>query len=363
MRIAFFHELSEGGARRSAREFGKILKKSNTVDLYFVDSKNINDSDGFFSNTFFFKFKEKKWKGKNWKAKLYKDYVELYRLYLLHKKIAKIIISRNYDFVFVEPSRFTQAPFILRFLPKTVYYSQEPLRMIYDPRVNSLNGISGLRFYYEKLNRSIRKKIDSSNIMHASKVLANSEFSKKNIKKAYGIKADVCYMGVDTETFTPRSEKRDTDILYIGAYDSVDGIYSFEEMVKKIKRPLTYKILAREKSWIRSDYELSRLYSSSKITICISRNEPFGLIPLESMACETPVIALNEGGYKETIKNDLTGFLTSDDPGKIAELIDKLLMSKTKLSVLGKQARKDMVSRWQWERGAHEIEEHAKKLF
>lgn len=363
MRIAFFHELSDGGARRSVREFGKALKKSHIVDLYFVDSKNIKDAEAYFTNTYFFRFKERKWVGKDWKTRLYKDSIELCRLYLLHRNIAKIINSREYDFVFVEPSRFTQAPFILRFLRNSIYYSQEPLRMIYDPAVNSTDSIEGLRVHYEALNRTVRKKIDKKNIQYSKKVLANSRFSRKNLRKAYGINADVSYMGVDSNVFRPKNRIKDVDILYIGAYDSVDGIGFFDEVVKKIKKPVSVKILAREKKWIRSDDDLCDVYNSARVTVCISYNEPFGLIPLESMACGTPVVALNQGGYRETIKNGKTGFLVKKSTTDFAAMIENALKDREKLIKMGRQARKDMVDNWQWEKGAQAIEDYAKKVF
>lgn len=363
MRIAFFHELSEGGARRSVREFGKALKKNHLVDLYFVDSKDIKDASGYFSNVFFFKFKEKEWRGKDWKAKLYKDTVELYNLYILHRKIASIIDSKKYDVAIVQPSRFTQAPFILKFLKtKKIYYCQEPLRMIYDSAVNSLEGIKWPKIYYEKLIRGLRKQIDRDNLMYADKILANSKFSRRNIQKAYRKDAEVCYMGVDTKAFSPLKVSKKVDVLYIGAYDPVDGMGLFEKTLKKTKEPMSVKILAREKKWIRKDTELRDLYNSAKLALCISYNEPFGLIPLEAMACQTPVIALDQGGYKESVKNGKTGFLAKNNPEELAKILKKLLRNDTRLIKLGKAARDDMQSNWQWRDCAKKLEEHAKAL-
>lgn len=44
----------------------------------------------------------------------------------------------------------------------------------------------------------------------------------------------------------------------------------------------------------------------------IKRDEPFGLVVIESMACGTPVIAYNEGAMSELIKDGKTGFLVSE---------------------------------------------------
>ena len=36
-----------------------------------------------------------------------------------------------------------------------------------------------------------------------------------------------------------------------------------------------------------------------------------GIVPIESMYCRVPVVACNSGGPRETVKNGVTGFLTS----------------------------------------------------
>ena len=61
----------------------------------------------------------------------------------------------------------------------------------------------------------------------------------------------------------------------------------------------------------------------------MSRFETFGLIPLESMGCGTPVVATNIGGHRETVVNDVTGFLVDPDPKEIANKINELVQSGT----------------------------------
>ncbi len=61
-----------------------------------------------------------------------------------------------------------------------------------------------------------------------------------------------------------------------------------------------------------SDEELVKLYSQAKAFLALSKDEDFGITPVEAMACGTPVIAFNGGGYKETVVNGKTGILFDD---------------------------------------------------
>ena len=116
MRIAFFDELGIGGARKAVNEFASRLRIGHEVDLFYVDEHYRKEEEKYFNNAYYFEFKPKIWKSGNWKAKIYKDTIELFRLYNLHKSISKRINSIKYDLIVVNPSKHTQAPFILRFV-------------------------------------------------------------------------------------------------------------------------------------------------------------------------------------------------------------------------------------------------------
>src|SRR5206468_11770874 len=51
------------------------------------------------------------------------------------------------------------------------------------------------------------------------------------------------------------------------------------------------------------------LYSHAAVFVCPSIYEPFGIINLEAMACETAVVASAVGGIKEVVVDSETGFL------------------------------------------------------
>jgi glycosyltransferase involved in cell wall biosynthesis len=61
-----------------------------------------------------------------------------------------------------------------------------------------------------------------------------------------------------------------------------------------------------------SDEELVKLYSRAKGFLALSKDEDFGITPVESQLCGTPVIAFNGGGYKETVIDGKTGVLFSN---------------------------------------------------
>lgn len=358
MKIAFFHELPVGGARRAVNEIAKQLKEKHLVDLYLVDEKFSKKEKKYFNHSFFYRFTPKTWKGKNWKVRLYKDTIELFQLFRLHEKIAKQIRKKNYDFLFINASKFTQAPFILRFNNSIkIYYCHDPhYRIIYESILKIPKNINSFKYVYEKINRYMRKIIDKINMEKADLIFANSNYTKIQFGKVYKKESLVCYLGVDEIFFKPYQVKKEIDILFIGSYEEVDGYYFLEKILKKMTIKPKVRILAIEKEWISDDYKLRNLYRKSKIVVCFTHNEPFGLVPLEAMACGVPIVAVNEAGYKESIIDNKTGFLISRNVEIAAKKIEFLLTHEDYLVKFGKEARKNIIKNWTWKENVKKIE-------
>ncbi len=356
MKIAVFFELDGGGARRGANEFAKALKlKGHTVDLFCVDTQIRENERAYYTHIFLYPFKPVVWSGHDWKSRLQRDTLELVALYRLHTQIANRIEKEKYDFIFVQPSKFTQAPFILSIIkiPK-LYYCQEPLRLIYDPLFAIPKGLHPVKNVYEQITRAIRKRIDAYNLKNASIVFANSNYTKANIFRSYGSTATVCHMGVDTARFYP-SAKKSVDILFIGSRDFFDGYPLFEESVALMKQKSKIHYLIRGENWASNDTQLRRFYSRANSVICFGFHEPFGLIPLEAMACGATVVALDEGGYKDSIVHGKTGILVKRNPRQIAKTLDATLRNKIQLAALQKRAIASVREYWSWGRGAQQI--------
>lgn len=357
MKIAIFHELDLGGARRCVNEFAKRLKLKNFVDLYYIDSVEDRDIRRNFPESSFYTYFSKTWKIGIW-ARLYKDTLELIKLYLLHKKIAREIDKKKYDFVFIHPSKYTQAPFLLSFLKtKTLYYCQEPLRLVYDPFVASVSDIHWAKKPYEIVNRRVRQYIDLLNISHADYILANSRYACGLIYKAYGRKSYVCYLGVDAKLFRPLPGKKKFDILFIGnKNDRRSGYTLLQESIVHFNNSPSVLFFSRgkEHEYI-TDAELVKSYNSAKIVVLLSRDEPFGLIALEAMACGIPVIAVNEGGFKESVVDNKTGIVIKRDAKELYRALIKLLLNDKLRKQMGKFSRQYVFKHWTWEKSSNRL--------
>src|SRR3989339_2070435 len=104
------------------------------------------------------------------------------------------------------------------------------------------------------------------------------------------------------------------------------------------------------------------LYSHASVFCCPSVYEPFGIINIEAMACETPVVATALGGIKDVVKNNETGFLVPVqlkesshepvNPDKLSrDLASKIneLMEDERLRIrFGKAGRQRVIENYTW---------------
>ncbi|MGB9703782.1 MAG: glycosyltransferase, partial [Candidatus Micrarchaeales archaeon] len=98
-----------------------------------------------------------------------------------------------------------------------------------------------------------------------------------------------------------------------------------------------------------TEKEMKELYARCYCVVFTPINEDFGLIPLEANASYKPIIAINEGGPKETIKNNFNGFLINNKE----ELFKKMLQISKDEEIakkLGRNGRSFVEKNFSWER-------------
>ena len=95
---------------------------------------------------------------------------------------------------------------------------------------------------------------------------------------------------------------------------------------------------------------LKYYYSAADVLVTTPWYEPFGITPLEAMACGTPVIGSNVGGIKFTVKDGETGYLVPpNDPAAIAERISHLYKNPHLLHQMSRQAIQRANQMFTWE--------------
>ena len=236
----------------------------------------------------------------------------------------------------------------------------------------------------------------------ADAVVAVSEETRRDILRLFNVdpkRVRIIYNGIDPEEYYPRQssdqlEKNGIDpnkpfILFVGRIARQKGIIHLVNAIKYLEpgfqvvlcagAPDTPEIAEEMKRavaeaqskrdgviWIEKmvPKEVAyQLYSHAAVFCCPSIYEPFGIINLEAMACETAVVASAVGGIKEVVVNGETGYLVPleqmqespfepVDPDKFsrdfAEKINELMRDEHLRQKFGKAGRKRAVDKFSW---------------
>jgi len=372
MNIAVFHNLPSGGAKRALRNHVRHLTKlGHLVDVFVPSTANEeflslrNDAHSlrvFPTKTTIL--------GGAYSTIRYVPPVgvSLFDLERTEREIAETIDGGDYDVVFSEQDRFTWSPFFLKYVRKPlVYYCQQPSR-IQEASIECVYRDTGYKktqsVWQSMWAWAFAKRmseIDRLNASYANYILANSYFSRESIMRAYGLNSSVSYLGVDTTLFRPMGLSREHMILTVGSCTPAKGFDFIVKSLSRISPSIRPKLivvsnfvnlkwrscieeLARRLSVdveIRGpieDEELVLLYNSAKLVLYAPYLEPFGLVPLEAMACGTPVVGVKEGGVRESVVHDRSGILVDRDEGMFAKATETLLRDSLSRETIAREA-------------------------
>jgi len=96
---------------------------------------------------------------------------------------------------------------------------------------------------------------------------------------------------------------------------------------------------------------LKYYYSAADVFITTPWYEPFGITPIEAMACGTPVIGADVGGIKFTVRDGETGYLIpANEPEKLSDLLLHLFQKPHLLSLFGQQSIRRSQEHFTWQK-------------
>lgn len=190
--------------------------------------------------------------------------------------------------------------------------------------------------------------VEKTAIELADAVVAVSKDTKGDILRLFDVpdsRVHVIHNGIDLDEFQKIEagdvlgrygiDSRKPFVLFVGRITRQKGIIHLAKAIKHMNRdfqvvlcagaPDTPEIALEMKQavdaaqaqhgsvvWVEKmvpKEDLIRLYSLAEVFCCPSVYEPFGIINLEAMACQTPVVASAVGGIKEVVVDGETGFL------------------------------------------------------
>ncbi len=98
------------------------------------------------------------------------------------------------------------------------------------------------------------------------------------------------------------------------------------------------------------------LIRSADVVVCAPWYEPFGMVPLEAMACGVPVVASNVGGLADTIVDGVTGIhVPPRAPREIARALERLRTDADARRAFGQAGFKRAEAHYSWTRVAGEL--------
>lgn len=199
-----------------------------------------------------------------------------------------------------------------------ICYCHTPMRYAWDLTHEYIQR-AGLR---KGILRAFLHSLRTWDYLSAQRVdhfLANSQFVAKRIQKVYGRKADVIYPPVDIDFFQLQEQKEN---YYIAAsrlvpYKRMDLIVDAFSLMpsrrllvvgegpeeRRLKKRAGKNI---EFLGFQEDDKLCTLLQNARAFV-FAAIEDFGILPVEAMACSTPVIGLKKGGLCETVQEGVSG--------------------------------------------------------
>ncbi|MDT0346357.1 glycosyltransferase [Streptomyces litchfieldiae] len=104
--------------------------------------------------------------------------------------------------------------------------------------------------------------------------------------------------------------------------------------------------------------EVPTLLRGADLVLCPADYEPFGIVPLEAMACGVPVVASAVGGQRDTVADPGTGRLVPPgDPAALAAAVNALLAAPAERAARGAAGRRRVLTRYRWAAVAAATEE------
>lgn len=207
----------------------------------------------------------------------------------------------------------------------------------------------------------VAKPLFNHVLKHSAAVTTVSNWLKQETESlAPGVHAEVAPMPVATELFEPGASNGRRDLLFVGRLNEQKGLRHLLHAMASMKTSAEIDVvgdgperqslqqLAQEVGVAARVHwhgqvpqrELAPLYRRAAAIVLPSVDEGLGLVAVEALLCETPVVAFDSGGLRDVIQHEKTGLLVkAGDRAALAAALDDLLARDGRGRDLGRAGR------------------------
>jgi glycosyltransferase involved in cell wall biosynthesis len=198
-------------------------------------------------------------------------------------------------------------------------------------------------------------------LRHSAAVTTVSHWLKEETESlAPGVHPEVAPMPVSTGLFEPAQRRDPRTLLFVGRLNEQKGLHYLLQAMAAMKTSAELDVVGdgpdgeklkslagelgiaprvRWRGQLRQS-ELAPLYQRAAAVVLPSVDEGLGLVAVEALLCETPVIAFDSGGLRDVIQNEKTGVLVkAGDREALTRALDDLLGRDGRGGDLGRAGR------------------------
>jgi glycosyltransferase involved in cell wall biosynthesis len=222
----------------------------------------------------------------------------------------------------------------------------------------------------------LHKLLIKFNLFRATEILSTSNAMATEVKKYTNKKIEITPFGVDIDLFKKKLKPQNNTFI-IGNVKTLSKNYGIDVLIESFKIVVEknpglklklqiigegsdkekLKVLSKnlgidEKVDFLGKIENSLLpdyYNNFDIAVSLSHSESFGVVAIEAMACECPVVVSNADGFTEVVENNKTGFIVPKNNAQAAATtIQKYIDNKELIGKFGKNGRKRVEKYYNW---------------
>ena len=269
-------------------------------------------------------------------GRFYRHYLPLYPL------AVEMFDFRSYDLVISSSHCAVKSVKV----PRTsvhVCYCHSPMRYAWD-QFDAYFGPDQVGAVASGLLRPVLGGLarwDRATAGRVDRFLANSQYVAGRIGRYYNRRSTIVYPPVDTDFYTTDFRTSSRSFLIVSALVPYKRLEVAIDACNRLSAPLKVVGTGPEEGRLRtmagpgvqflgwqSNEQIRALYRSSAATL-LPGTEDFGIVPVESQACGTPVVALDEGGARETVVDGTTGVLVPEaTPEAFADGLHRLMSTR-----------------------------------